>query len=323
MSRIVITTFVAFAAWSNTAYALDPSLPPYQVVSGISGQLNSVGSDTLLHEMQLWAEGFKANYPASTVTVTGKGSATAPPALLDGSAQLGPMSRFMTAAEAEAFERKYGYKATAVAVAVDALAIYVNKENPIDCLTEQQIDQIFSSTRHGSGGKSIDTWGAAGLAGEWSAKPITMYGRNDLSGTHEFFKTAVLYGGDFKVAVQPQDGSEAVVQKVAKDKFAIGYSGIGYKTEGVRTVRVAGFAGTPCYETSAEDTYSGKYPIARFLYVYLNLKPGAPMDALQREFIKYVLSKDGQVLTEKGGYYPLTAKMREAELKKLGLANSE
>jgi phosphate transport system substrate-binding protein len=231
------------------------------------------------------------------------------------------MSRPMSAEESEAFEKKYGYKASAFAVAVDALAVYVNKDNPIKCLTMEQVDRIFSARRLGSGGHSIDSWGDAGLTGDWASQPIKIYGRNDISGTYEFFREHVLYNGEFKPEVKQQPGSEAVVANVAKDKFAIGYSGIGYKTDGVRAVPLAVSVGRECHDTSAESTYSGKYPVARFLYVYFNKKPNEPIDPLRREFIKYILSRDGQTETEKSGFYPITNEVRESELKRLGLSN--
>lgn len=313
---------VAWGTLTNSAHAVDAALPSYQAVAGISGQLKSVGSDTLNHEMILWAEGFKSKYPNVKIEVEGKGSSTALPALLSGDAQFGPMSRFMTSAETDAFEKKHGYKPTAIRVAVDALAIYVHKDNPVPCLTLQQLDQIFSSGRKGSGGKSIDKWGDVGASGAWSEQPIAMYGRNQISGTYEFFKQLVLYGGDFKEAVKQEVGSEAVVESVAKNKFAIGYSGIGYKTSGVRAVPVASYFGGKCYDTSADETYSGKYPIARYLYIYVNKNPNEPLDPLRAEFIKYILSKDGQIQTEQGGYYPIISDVREAELKRLGLSDS-
>jgi phosphate transport system substrate-binding protein len=305
---------------TSAAIALDASLPSYQPVQGISGQLKSVGSDTLGNEMDAWAKGFMGLYPGVQIEVEAKGSATAPPALLDGSSQFGPMSRFMTTDEANAFENKYGYKATAIRVAVDALAVYVNKANPIRCLTLQQVDQIFSSTRKGSGGKSINTWGDAGLTAEWATKPITLFGRNTISGTYEFFREAVLYGGDYRDEVKLESGSEAVVADVARDKFGIGYSGIGFKTDQVRAVPLAAYDGRPCYEASAEATFGGQYPLARYLYIYLNKNSKQPLDALRSEFVKFVLSKDGQERTERGGFYPITNEIRDAELKKLGIA---
>lgn len=316
----VVAAFTVNLLWTPTAFALDQDLPAYHPVAGISGQLKSVGSDTLDQEMQLWAKGFQKVYPDVKIEIEGKGSATAPGALLEGASQFGPMSRFMTAEEEGAFEKKFGYKVSAFRVAIDALAVYVNKDNPIPCLSMVQVDRIFSSTRKGSGGKSIDTWGDVGLTGEWASKPISIYGRNTISGTYEFFREIALYGGDYKPSVKQQVGSEAVVEGVAGDKSAIGYSGIGYKTDGVRAAPLSISSGYDCHGTSAEETMSGKYPIARYLYIYLNKKPNEALDPLPGEFIKFILSKDGQTLTEQGGYYPITNEMREAELQKLGLS---
>jgi phosphate transport system substrate-binding protein len=242
---LIGTALAATLAAITSAMALDASLPAYQAVSGLSGQIKSVGSDTLDNEMGLWAKGFEALYPDVKIEIEGKGSATAPPALLQGTSQFGPMSRPMTADELRAFERQYGYKPARFRVAVDALAVYVNQDNPILCLTIQQLDQIFSATRQGSGSNSIDTWGGVGMTGEWAKKPISIYGRNSLSGTYEFFKQTVLYGGDYKESVKQLPGSAAVVESVANDKFAIGYSGLGYKTDGVRTVPLAAYYGKP------------------------------------------------------------------------------
>jgi phosphate transport system substrate-binding protein len=306
---------------TSAAFALDSSLPAYQPIAGLSGQIKSVGSDTLSNEVAMWAKAFKDLYPNVTIEVEAKGSETAPPALLQGASQFGPMSIAMTAEQLDAFEKKYRYRPSSFRVAVDALAIYVNKDNPIRCLTLPQVDQMFSATHKGSGGSSINTWGGVGLSGEWQTKPISLFGRNTISGTYEFFRTLALYGGDFKEQVKQQPGSEGVVEGVEKDKFAIGYSGVGFKTAGVRAVPLAAYEGKKCYDTSAEATYSGNYPLARYLYIYLNKKPDQPLDALRGEFIKYILSKGGQTQTEKGGFYPITNDMREADLKKLGLAN--
>jgi phosphate transport system substrate-binding protein len=224
----------------------------------------------------------------------------------------------MTAGEVEAFEKKYGYKATGFRVAVDALAVYVHKDNPIECLTLQQLNRIFSSTYKVAGVGNIKTWGDVGLAGEWATKPISLYGRNTISGTYEFFREIALNNGDYKDEVKQQPGSEAVIDGVAGDRSAIGYSGLGYKTNGVRTVSLSSHNGGKCYDTSAEATLSGDYPIARYLYIYLNKKPSEQLDTLRSEFIKYVLSKDGQTQTEMGGSYPITNAIREEDLKKLG-----
>jgi len=304
---------------SAIALDLDPGLPPYKAVDGLSGQLASTGSDTLGDLSKLWADGFSAVYPGVKFVLESKGSATAPPALVAGIAQLGPMSRPMNSDETGAFVSKFGYKPAHFSVAVDALAVYVNKDNPIQCLTLQQVDQIFSKTRWGSGGTEIKTWGEAGLTGDWAAQPITLYGRNTESGTHDFFKQAVLYNGDFKDDVKEQPGSAEVVTMVASDKYAIGYSGIGYKTDGVRAVPLAVSAGRTCYDTSPAATYSNDYPLARYLYIYLNKKQDQPLDPLAVEFVKYVVSKDGQTRTLQGGFYPITKEDRVKDLQLLGI----
>ncbi|MEK4034867.1 phosphate ABC transporter substrate-binding protein [Methylocystis sp. IM3] len=321
MRRFFATVF-AFCALTLPAVSFDLELSPYRPVGALSGRLKSVGSDTLLREMELWAEGFKSIYPGVTVEIEGKGSNTAPPALLSGESQLAPMSRQMTPDEVAAFETARGYRPAGVLVAVDALAIYVHKDNPIQCLTLEQLDRIFAENPKSAGGKSARLWGDVGATGEWAAKPITLYGRNTLSGTNKFFKQNVLGGGDFKDAVQQQPGSEAVVGAVAGDQGAIGYSGIGYKTDGVRAVPVAATAGKKCFDTSFESAYTRKYPLARGLYVYVLKDPKSPLDTLSGEFVKYVLSRDGQAQAKKGGYYPITRNIREHELTRLGLLAS-
>jgi phosphate transport system substrate-binding protein len=318
--RLGAAALAATMAAVPAAIALDQTLPAYQVVSGISGQIRSIGSDTLGHEAALWAKGFQELYPDVKIEIEATGSATAPPALLEGASQFGPMSRAMSAEESAAFEKKYGYQVSSFRVAIDALAIYVNKDNPIQCLAVQQLNRIFSSTRRTAAGGDIKTWGEVGLTGEWAAKPIALFGRNSISGTYEFFREIALFSGDYKTEVKQQPGSEAVVQEVASDRFAIGYSGIGYRTDGVRAVPLALSPGGTCYDTSAEATLSGKYPFARYLRVYLNKKPSQPLDPLRAEFIKYILSKDGQAQTEKGGYYPITNEIRADELRKLGIS---
>ena len=317
--RIFAAAIVVNIAAMSAAVALDQSLPPYRAVPGISGQIESVGSDTLKIEMTRWAKGFKDLYPGVNVEIESKGSATAPPALLEGATQFAPMSRPMTAEEIDAFKKKYGHQASGFRVAVDALAVYVHKDNPIQCLSLPQLNRIFSSTYKVAGGGNIKVWGEVGLTGEWATMQISLYGRNSLSGTYEFFGEIALNNGDYKDEVKQQPDSEAVVHGVAGDRNAIGYSGLGYKTNDVRTVPLTSYDSGICYDTSAEATFSGNYPIARYLYVYLNKKPNEQLDPLRSEFIKYILSKDGQTQAEMGGYYPITNAIREEDLKRLGI----
>jgi phosphate transport system substrate-binding protein len=225
------------------------------------------------------------------------------------------MSRAMKGAEIDAFEKKHGYKPTAIRTAVDALAVYVHKDNPIKCMTLQQVDAVFSKTRKGGADKDVTTWGQLGMTGEWANKPISLYGRNSASGTYGYFKEVALYNGDYKDSVKEQPGSSTVVQGVASDKFAIGYSGIGYKTADVRAVPLAAKAGDKCHEANATEAYAGNYPLARFLYVYLNVNPNQKLDPLRGEFVRYVFSKEGQLATVKDGYFPVTNAIAQEDLK--------
>jgi phosphate transport system substrate-binding protein len=301
------------------AQAIDPALPDYKPVSGVSGSLKSIGSDTLNNLMALWAEGFKAMYPNVKIEIEGKGSSTAPPALVAGTAHFGPMSRPMKGAEIDQFEKKYGYKPIAIRGAVDALAVYVHKDNPIQCLTLQQVDAIFSKTRKGGLNKEIATWGDAGMTGEWASKPMSLYGRNSASGTYGYFKEVALFNGDYKDAVKEQPGSSTVVQGVASDRFAIGYSGVGYKTADVRSVPIAAKAGAKCFDATADNAYSGDYPLARFLYIYANINPNQKTDPVRGEFIKFVYSKQGQQAVVKDGYFPVTNVIAVDDLKVMKL----
>lgn len=314
----IAAALVVSAAGFSQAVKVDPKLSHYKKVAGVTGNLNSVGSDTLNNLMAFWVEAFNKQYPNVKIQVEGKGSATAPPALIGGTSQLGPMSREMKSEEIDKFEKKYGYKPTKVAVAIDTLAVFVNKRNPIKSLSMEDIDGIFSKT-HKSGRKDVRTWGDLGVKGEWAAKPVSLFGRNSASGTYGFFKEHALFKGDFKDTVKEQPGSSSVVQGVGTDRFAIGYSGIGYATSDVRAVPLSSekaYNGQP-FAATYENALSGKYPLSRYLYIYINRNPKKPMDPLVREFLTFVLSQQGQQIVVKDGFLPLTSKMESQELAKL------
>jgi phosphate transport system substrate-binding protein len=296
---------------------VDKSIKPYAKAGDVSGNLNSIGSDTLNNLMTLWAEAFQKQYPDVKIQIEGKGSSTAPPALISGTAQLGPMSRLMKPEEIDGFEKQYGYKPTAIRVAVDGLAVFVNKDNPLKELTMPQVDAIFSKTRKGGAAEDVTTWGQLGLTGAWASKPISLYGRNSASGTYGYFKEHALYKGDYKDTVKEQPGSAAVVQGITADKYAIGYSGIGYKTSDVKSLKLAAKDGGEFVTDDADNVYSGKYPLARFLYVYVNKAPDKPLGPLVQQFLAFVLSKDGQEIVIKDGYLPLLGKHVAEELPKL------
>lgn len=315
--------FLACTLASHAALAqavkVDPALPSYERASGVSGNFTSVGSDTLNNLMTLWAETYKRNYPNVNIQIQGAGSSTAPPALIEGAANFGPMSRMMNAKEIEAFEKKYGYKPTPVPVAIDALAVYVNKDNPIKGLSIPQVDAIFSATRKCGGAADITTWGQVGMTGEWANRTIALYGRNSVSGTYGYYKEKALCKGDFKRNVAEQPGSASVVQSVTGQIGAIGYSGIGYKTSGVRALPLSAKDGEPFVEADAVHAIDGTYPLARVLYFYVNKRPNQPLAPLEREFVKLVLSKQGQEVVIKDGFVPMPAAMAAKALKDLGI----
>lgn len=313
----VLMTAVAAPVFATDAGQVDPAIPAYAKSSGVSGNLSSVGSDTLANLMTLWAEEFKREYPNVNIQIQAAGSSTAPPALTEGTSNLGPMSRKMKDKEEEAFEKKFGYKPTAIRVAIDALAVFVHKDNPIAGMTVPQVDAVFSSTRKCGAAEDITDWGKLGLTGAWQGRSIQLYGRNSVSGTYGYFKEHALCKGDYKNNVNEQPGSASVVQSVTTTVNGIGYSGIGYVTSSVKAVPLASKAGAPFVEATATNAISGEYPLSRFLYIYVNKHPNQPLPPLEREFVKMVLSKAGQQVVVKDGYIPMPAKVVEAELKKL------
>ncbi|HYC76272.1 MAG TPA: phosphate ABC transporter substrate-binding protein [Planctomycetota bacterium] len=317
MSRFVLAVLGAFVCGlaPGQAVPIDPELPDYVPTQGVSGTLKSVGSDTMNNEMTLWAEGFRRFYPNVKIEVEGKGSSTAPAALIAGTAHFGPMSREMKQKEIDDFEKKYGYKPVALATSIDVLALYVHKDNPTKGLTLAQADAIFSKSRKAGFAKDLRTWGDLGLAAPWATTPISLYGRNAASGTYGFFKEHVLANGDFKDEVKEQPGSSSVVQGVASDRGGAGYSGIGYKTADVRAVPLARRAGEPFVEANADNAYSGEYPLARFLYLYVNHRPGTQLDPLRREFVRYIFSKQGQEAVVKDGYIPVKKPIADQQLR--------
>ncbi|GAB4259752.1 MAG: phosphate ABC transporter substrate-binding protein PstS [Methylomicrobium sp.] len=306
-----------FSGTAAAVQTVDDGLPDYQKVSGVSGNLSSEGSDTLANLMTLWAEEFKRLYPSVNIQIQAAGSSTAPPALTEGKANLGPMSRKMKDNELDAFESKFGYKPTAIPVAIDALAVFVNKDNPVKGLTLAQVDAIMSSTRKCGYPTDIVTWGQVGLDGAWQDKSIQLYGRNSVSGTYGYFKEEALCKGDFKNNVNEQPGSASVVQSVTASVNGIGYSGVGYKTSGVKTVPLASKEGQAYVDATPENAIDGTYPLARFLYIYVNKHPNKPLAPIENEFINMVLSKTGQQIVIKDGYIPLPAKVANKVLTSL------
>ena len=309
-AAVLATTIVSKLV---VAVELDPDLPDYSKSSGVSGNVISVGSDTLANLMTLWAEEFKKLYPNVSVQIQAAGSSTAPPALTEGTSNFGPMSRRMKNKEIAGFETRYGYKPTPIAVAIDALALYVHKDNPVAGMTIPQVDAVFSATRKCGYAEDITRWGQLGLTGAWSNRPLQLYGRNSVSGTYGYFKKQALCKGDFKNNVNEQPGSASVVQGVTKSINGIGYSGIGYKTSGVRAVPLSK-DGTGFTDATPSNAIAGTYPLARFLYVYVNKLPNDPLPPLEREFVRMIMSRTGQEVVVKDGYIPLPAGVARKQL---------
>lgn len=318
VQRIVImAALLCLAGGAPAQVKVDESLPVYEKTSGVAGNLSSVGSDTLANLMTLWAEEFKRVYPNVNVQIQAAGSSTAPPALTEGTANLGPMSRLMKDKEVESFEKRHGYKPTPIAVAIDALAVFVHKDNPLDGLTVQQVDAIFSSTRTCGWPEDVTEWGQLGLPGSWATRGIQLYGRNSVSGTYGYFKQHALCNGDFKNTVNEQPGSASVVQSVSSSLNGVGYSGIGYTTSSVRAVPLAREEGRPFVDATPGNAIDGSYPLARFLYVYVNKEPGKELGPITRQFLTMVLSRRGQEVVVKDGYIPLPAPVAARELARI------
>lgn len=318
ISSLVATCLLATVGFASAeALKVDANLPKYKSTAGVSGNLNSIGSDTLNNLMTMWAEGFRKKYPNVNLQIEGKGSSTAPPALIAGTAQFGPMSREMKSSEIDQFEKKYGFKPTRIGVALDSLAVFVNKDNPIKSLSLEKVDAAFSKTRKRGYSTDITTWDQLGATGKLAKQPISLYGRNSASGTYGFFKEHTLAKGDYKDTVKEQPGSASVVQGVTKDKNGMGYSGIGYKTSGVKAIALAEKEGAAAYVPNYENVLNGKYPLGRMLYIYVVKEPNKPLPQVQAEFLKFILSKEGQEIVVKDGFLPLPKKVVDQQLKAL------
>jgi phosphate transport system substrate-binding protein len=320
-TALIATSASALAlAVGNATAQVDPALPDYQRASGVSGNATSIGSDTLNNLMTLWLEEFRRFYPNVNIEIQGAGSSTAPPAVTEGTAQFGPMSREMRQSEIDAFEQRHGYPPTAIPVAIDLLAVYVNRDNPIEGMTIQQVDAVFSATRRCGHASDITRWGQLGMSGAWANRDFTLYSRNAVSGTYGFFKDNALCGGDFKPTINEQPGSSSVVQGVTESINGIGYSGIGYITSGVRAIPLtASPNGGSYFQPTPENAASGEYPLARYLYIYVNRHPNRGYGPIEREFLKMVLSKPGQEVVHRDGFVPLPEVATARFRRELGL----
>jgi phosphate transport system substrate-binding protein len=287
---------------------LDPQIPPYQLVSGLTGTLSVAGSETMKPLTESWAKDLMQLYPGLTIKVESRGSETGLDALLEGKAQIAAMSRRMTQQEIVEFKREFGYEPTEVPVAVDALAVFVHKDNPIEGLSLTQLDAMFSKERRRGLEYPINTWGAALVLEEgWAEAPVHLYGRNGNSGTATFFRDLVLNGAALKNTMTVGAGSASVVVDLVKDRLGIGFSGIGYQISGIRPVPIASVQGGRYVLPSFQSAMDGSYPLRRNLYLYVNKPSKVSAPPVLTEFVKFALSQQGQQIVLSNGYYPLPA----------------
>jgi phosphate transport system substrate-binding protein len=285
---------------------VDARIPDYKSVPLLSGKVRSVGSSTLTNLLNRWVDAFKLIYPGVEFDVVGGGSGIAAPALLSGQAELAPMSRPMNAKEIEDFKKKFSHAPTRITVALDAIAVYVNKYNPIEVLTLKQLDGIFSIS-HKRGSKEIKTWGQLGAQGEWQDKEIIIKSPARTHGMYTVFREMVLDNGDYRYDMRAEPVSSSIVQGIGAEPTAIGFASYFYHTRRTRPLAVAANDGAPAFPPTQQNCLEGKYPLARFLYVYVNKKPDAPLSPMATQFLAFICSKQGQETAAHEGNYPLNA----------------
>ncbi len=309
---------------------LDPALKPYEPTMKVAGEIRSVGADTMEALTKLWIEGFSKVQPGATFTMEAKASGTAVPGLTEGRADIGPCAREVLPRELGPFEQKFGYKPFAVRVAsgsyrtpgkTHAIAFLVNENNPIARVTFEQIDALYSSSPANS---PIRTWGQLGLTGEWADKPVVLWGLIRPNGIANFISQRAMRSTDFKAGINERTtvGSlaalDAVAQGVAADKYAIGYGGFGNLIPGVKAVALAATPTGPFYKGTFEEVVQHTYPLSRYIYIYINRAPGKPIEPKVKEFLGFILSKEGQeAVVKEGIFLPLPAAVVMAERAKL------
>jgi phosphate transport system substrate-binding protein len=316
VSMFCLLLLQAFSSSASDGRVTGPSAENYSTQPGIQGGLRSIGSDTLNNAMNLWAETFQAIYPNIFISIEGRGSGTALPALIENRAQLAPMSRLMKPKEIEAFKARFAYEPTPIKVALDAIGVFVHKKNPLERISMEELKSVFAGsilkTR-----TAISLWDQLGIsAPDWAGKPIKLYSRNSFSGTYAFFQDQVLKGEPFSAGICEQANSTTIVEDISKDLYGIGYCGIGYKTSNVKALRIKGSDGN-YYAPTVQNCLAESYPVSRYLYIYVNKAPGKPLDKIIQEFLRFALSKKGQEIIVKDGYFSLPIPLAKEELQKI------
>ena len=311
LSQITVLVVGVLCAFMSVADS-----PSYERQPGVAGKITSTGSDTLANLMTFWSQEFRVLYPQVKFQIQAEGSSTAPPALTEGTATIGPMSRELKPSEIQAFVRAHGYPPVVLKVALDAIAIFVDRRSPLQGLTMSQIDAIFSSTLYCGEAQSITHWRQLGVGPSQGNLPIRLFGRNSVSGTYGLFKVMAMCDGDFKTTINEQPGSASVVLSVASSNGAMGYAAFGYKTAGVRALPI-GETLDSLIPLTIDSVREERYPFSRFLYIVVNKSPDEALPVLEREFLRFILSQEGQRLVQRDGYFPIRDDMVSRQRKML------
>lgn len=290
--------------------------PDYIKVHEAKGVIRSIGSSTVSGLVNAWADAFSKLHPGASVEVSGGGSSTATPALLNSACDIAPMSRPMNDAELAQFKQKFGYEPLRIVIAIDALAVFVHKDNPIEALSLTQLDAMFSATRK-RGGSPVDTWGDLGLTGEWAERPVQLFGFGDLTGGYALFRDLVLDGGEYSAAMKAEPGSSAIVSAAGAYRGAVGFASQYFATARTRMVPIIGDDGVP-HEPTEATCIEGSYPLARRLFIYVNKKPGEPLPPNTTEFLAYVLSRQGQATATELGMFALPPELARDQIIAIG-----
>ncbi len=306
------STPALLAAIASERIVVDPNLPAFQRIDNVSGKLTSIGSSALTQLLNRWGDDLKRLYPNLAFDITGGGSGSAPPALNEAKADLAPMSRPMNATERAAFQAKFGYPPTQITVGVDALAIYVNKNNPLKQISLRELDAIYSASRK-RGASEVTTWGQLGLTGQWANQTINVFGPNTTQGMYTLFRADVLQGGDYRYEMRSEPVASAIVQGVGADDAAIGFASHVFASVRARPLALSLEPNGPAIEPTQTSAASGEYPLARNFYIYINRKPGTPLSPALAAFVSFVCSKQGQHIAVELGHYPLPAALSEKE----------
>ena len=313
----------------------DPRLPvwvPGHVDVHPEEELNVVGAD-VMDEMTLgWVKMMRKAYPRLSVTMEARASGSGGPALTAGTAHLAPVGRELLPAEEAGFVAKYGYHPTAFRVATGsagslgktaASIIMVDKDNPVRCLSLQQLDSIYSKTRN-RGGPDITRWGQVGVTGPWADRPIHLYGLKSPNGIEWFFKIQVMNMGEYRDGIQFTKGRgfthafNVAAEDMAQHPGGLTYALLANVTPNTKVVPLSAGPGQPCVYPTVETVYNHSYPLSRFVYIYVNKKPGVPIEPKVREFLKAVLSREGQQqVAADGVYLPLQPSVVRDELARL------